>query len=184
MVFWDNNKHGKQVVNDNEPNDANRITSLQLHENDLLILEKMNLLQQTIEGMNKDNKKALMMGTLNDEKIKHLENKILDMKLGVIDLLDLIDVLMTAVNSCEVEYLKQGLGSYNNKILEIAGNLDIEMLNVVPNVKFNPKEMDCKKKVCMEEYDDDVVVEIARKGYRDIGSGNILRYAVVCVNKL
>lgn len=182
MGIFDKNKI--KITDENEQNNADKITTLQLNENDLLILEKINLLQQSFDGMKKDNKKALMMGAMNDEKIKKYENKIVDMKLGIIRLLDQIDDLISAVATCEVEYLKQGLVSYNNKVTEIANSLEIEVLDVAQNMKFNPRIMDAKEKVSMEEFDDDVVVDIYKRGYRDSSNGNILRYAIVSVNKL
>ena len=50
-------------------------------------------------------------------------------------------------------------------------------------MKFDSKIMECKEAVHLEDYEDDAVVSVLQRGYRDIRSGNILRYAKVSVNK-
>ena len=50
MGIFDKNKI--KITDENEQNNADKITTLQLNENDLLILEKINLLQQSFDGMN------------------------------------------------------------------------------------------------------------------------------------
>ena len=59
----------------------------------------------------------------------------------------------------------------------------MEVINVAENMKFDSKIMECKEAVNLEDYEDDAVVSVLQRGYRDIRSGNILRYAKVSVNK-
>lgn len=176
----------EQVVKENEMEEvegANKITPLHLFQNDVMILEKIELLQQKIDGMDKNNKKFLMAATMNDGRAEQLEQEIVEMKLGIIGLLDQIDILMSAVLSGEAGDLKKGLNSYYNKVIEIASALGLEVINVAENMKFDSKEMECKTTVHLEEYEDDTVVALLQRGYRDMNNGNVLRYAKVSVNK-
>ena len=166
-----------------EQKEVKKITPLQLFQNDVMILEKIELLQQKIDGMDKNNKKFLMAATMNDGRAEQLEQEIVDMKLGIIGLLDQIDVLMTAVLSSEVGDLKKGLNSYYGKVVEIASGLGLEVINVTENMKFDSKVMESAEAVHLEEYEDDVVVALLQRGYRDMNNGNILRCAKVSVNK-
>lgn len=183
MIFFDKNKTDKSKCEENVHKEENEITSLQLNQNDMMILEKMELLQNTIEGMDKNNKKFLMISTMNDDRVEHLEKKMIDMKLEIIDLLDQIDNLMTAIDLSDADDLKNGLNMFYNNVMEKVTNLGIEVLNVMPNMKFDPRKMDCKDVVWLEEYEDEVVVKVYSKGYKDIYSGNVLRYASVSENK-
>lgn len=180
MGIFDKNKAENEEV---EQKEIKKITPLQLFQNDVLILEKIELLQQKIDGMDKNNKKFLMAATMNDGRAEQLKNEIVDMKLGIIGLLDQIDILLTAVLSSEADDLKKGLNSYYSKVVEIASGLGIEVINIVENMKFDSKEMECAEAVHLEEYEDDTVVALLQRGYRDTSTGNILRYAKVSVNK-
>lgn len=173
----------KVETEETEIRETKKITPLQLFQNDELILEKIELLQQKIDGMDKNNKKFLMAATMNDGRAEQLEQEIVDMKLGIIGLLDQIDILMTAVLSSEAGDLKKGLNSYYGKVFEIASGLGLEVINVAENMKFDSKEMECENTVHLDEYEDDTVVALLQRGYRDMSSGNILRYAKVSVNK-
>lgn len=186
MGFLNKNKVDKTegVVHEEvEQKEIKKITPLQLFQNDVLILEKIELLQQKIDGMDKNNKKFLMAATMNDGRAEQLEREIVDMKLGIIGLLDQIDILLTAILSSEADDLKKGLDSYYSKVVEIASGLGLEVINVAENMKFDSKEMECAEAVHLEEYEDDTVVALLQRGYRDISTGNILRYAKVSVNK-
>lgn len=186
MGFMNKNKVDKTEEAEHqevEQKEIKKITPLQLFQNDVLILEKIELLQQKIDGMDKNNKKFLMAATINDGRTEQLKNDIVDMKLGIIGLLDQIDVLMTAVLSSEADDLKKGLNSYYGKVVEIASGLGLEVINVTENIKFDSNEMECAEAVHLEEYEDDTVVALLQRGYRDVSSGNILRYAKVSVNK-
>ena len=143
-------------------------TPLQLFQNDEMILEKIELLQQKIDGMDKNNKKFLMAATMNDGRAEKLEQEIVDMKLGIIGLLDQIDILMTAVLSSEAGDLKKGLNSYYGKVVEIASGLGLEAISVAENMKFDSKVMESADAVQLEEYEDDVVVALLQRGYRDL----------------
>ena len=171
----------KVETEETEIREAKKITPLQLFQNDELILEKIELLQQKIDGI--DNKKFLMAANMNDGRAEQLEQGIVDMKLKIIGLLDQIDILLTAVLSSDANDLKKGLNSYYNKVVEIASGLGLEVINVAENMKFDSKIMECKEAVHLEDYEDDAVVSVLQRGYRDIRSGNILRYAKVSVNK-
>lgn len=180
MVFFDKNKVD---VEETEQKETKKITPLQLFQNDVMILEKIGLLQQKIDVMDKNNRKFLMAATMNDGKAEQLGQEIVDMKLGIIRLLDQIDILLTAVLSSEADDLKKGLNSYYGKVAEIASGLNVEEIHIVENMKFNSKEMECAEVVHLEEYEDDTVVALLQRGYRDMSRGNILRYAKVSVNK-
>lgn len=173
----------KVETEETEIREAKKITPLQLFQNDELILEKIELLQQKIDGIDKNNKKFLMAANMNDGRAEQLEQGIVDMKLKIIGLLDQIDILLTAVLSSDANDLKKGLNSYYNKVVEIASGLGLEVINVAENMKFDSKIMECKEAVHLEDYEDDAVVSVLQRGYRDIRSGNILRYAKVSVNK-
>ena len=180
MGIFDKNK---VEVEESEQKETRKITPLQLFQNDEMILEKIELLQQKIDGMDKSNKKFLMAATMNDGRAEQLEQEIVDMKLGIIGLLDQIDILLTAVFSSEAGDLKKGLNSYYGKVMEIASGIGLEVINVAENMKFDSKEMECAEAVHLEGYEDDTVVALLQTGYRDMSSGNILRYAKVSVNK-
>ena len=180
MGIFDKNKTENEEV---EQKEIKKITPLQLFQNDVLILEKIELLQQKIDGMDKNNKKFLIAATMNDGRAEQLENEIVDMKLGIIGLLDQIDNLMSAVCSSEADDLKKHLNSYYGKVVEIASGLGLEVINVTENMKFDSKEMESVEAVHLEDYEDDTVVAVFKRGYRDMSTGNILRYAKVSVNK-
>lgn len=178
MSIFDKNK-----IEETEQKETKKITPLQLFQNDVIILEKIGLLQQKIDGMDKNNKKFLMAATMNDGRTEQLEQEIVNMKLGIIGLLDQIDILLTTVLSSEADNLKKGLKSYYGKVVKMASELGLKVINVTENMKFDSKEMECVKVVHLEEYEDDIVVELLQRGYIDMSSGNILRYAKVSVNK-
>lgn len=178
MSIFDKNK-----IEETEQKETKKITPLQLFQNDVIILEKIGLLQQKIDGMDKNNKKFLMAATMNDGRTEQLEQEIVNMKLGIIELLDQIDILLTTVLSSEADNLKKGLKSYYGKVVKMASELGLKVINVTENMKFDSKEMECVKVVHLEEYEDDIVVELLQRGYIDMSSGNILRYAKVSVNK-
>ncbi len=180
MGIFDKNKVENEEV---EQKEIKKITPSQLFQNDMMILEKIELLQQKIDSMDKNNKKFLMTATMNDGRAEQLEQEMVDMKLGIIGLLDQIDVLMTAVLSSEADDLKKGLNSYYGKVVEIASGLGLQVINVTENMKFDSKEMESAEAVHLEDYEDDTVVALLQRGYRDASSGNILRYAKVSVNK-
>ncbi len=173
----------KNKVEVSEQKDKKKSGAVQLLENDRLILEMLETLTQKLDGMDKNNKKFLMAATMNDGRTEQLEHDIVDMKMGIIGLLDQIDVLLTAILSSESEDLKKGLNSYYRKVQEIACGLGLEVINVTENMKFNSKEMESAEEVQLEDYEDDTVVALLQRGYRDISSGNVLRYAKVSVNK-
>lgn len=152
-----------------------------LLENDLAILEKIDLIYQRIDGMEKSNKKFLMITTGN--RIEQLEKQLVDMKRGIIELLDQIDFLMSAVAVSGTEDLQKGMMPYYGKVFEIAAKLGIEEIPFEEKSQFNAKEQECVDKVCVEGYEDDCVVELVRRGYRDKVNGQILRYMKVIVNK-
>lgn len=166
-----------------ENKNSKKITKLQFFQNDKVILEKIELLQNKIENMDKNNKKFLLTATMNDGRTEQLEQEILDMKMGIIGLLDQIDILLTAVFSSEADDLKSGLNSYYGKVVEITSSLGLEVMNVKENMKFDSRKMECENTVHLEEYEDDTVVDLIKRGYRDMSNGNILRYAKVSVNK-
>lgn len=56
----------KVETEETEIREAKKITPLQLFQNDELILEKIELLQQKIDGIDKNNKKFLMAANMND----------------------------------------------------------------------------------------------------------------------
>lgn len=174
----------KSEVEDAEQKVVKKITALQLFQNDVVILEKIELLQQKIEGIDKNNKKFLMAATMNDGRVEQLEQEIVDMKLGIINLLDQIDVLISAMLASEAHDLKKGLSSYYNKVIEITSGLGLDVINATENMKFDSKEMECTEVVHLEEHEDDTVVVLLQRGYKDMSSGKILRYAKVSVNKL
>ena len=173
----------KEIKKTTAQKEAKKVTVSQLFQNDMLLLEKMELLQQKMDVMDKNNKKFLMAATLNDGRAEQLEQEIVNMRLGVISLIDQIDILLSAVFASEAEELKKGVESSYTKIVEIASELGVEEINATENTKFDLKEMECEKAVYMEEYDDNTVVELIKKGYKDISTGKILRYAKVIVNK-
>lgn len=160
-----------------------KVNAAQLLENDMEILKGLELLHQKVDSMDKNNKKFLMAATMNDGRQEQLEQNIVEMKLGVIGLLDQIDVLLSAVVSSEAEALKKGLDSYYAKITEIASGLGLEEIPVINDMKFDSREQECAEVVHSEEYGDDIVVALLQRGYRDKDSGKILRCAKVTVNK-
>lgn len=180
MAIFDKDKMDDEKT---EKKSSKKITKLQFFQNDKVILEKIELLQNKIENMDKNNKKFLLTATMNDGRTEQLEQEILDMKMGIIGLLDQIDILLTAVFSSEADDLKSGLNSYYGKVVEITSSLGLEVMNVKENMKFDSRKMECENTVHLEEYEDDTVVDLIKRGYRDMSNGNILRYAKVSVNK-
>ena len=157
----------KAETEETEIRETKKITPLQLFQNDELILEKIELLQQKIDGMDKNNKKFLMAANMNDGRAEQLEQGIVDMKLKIIGLLDQIDILLTAVFSSDANDLKKGLNSYYNQVVEIASGLGLEVINVAENMKFDSKIMECKEAVHLEDYEDDAVVSVLQRGYAE-----------------
>lgn len=147
------------------------------------ILEKIELLSEKMDNIDKSNKKFLMAATINDGKSEQLEEEIVKMKIGIIELLDQIDLLVSVVCTSEAEDLKKGLHSYHRKIMDIVSGLGIEEIAIVGNMKFNPKEHECMEEVHSEEYGDDCITTLHKRGYRDKNNGKILRCAKVSVNR-
>lgn len=156
---------------------------VQLLENDTAILEKIELLYDKVDNMDKTNKKFLMAATINDGRSEQLEKDIVKMKMGIIELLDQIDMLLSVAFLNESEDLKKGLDLYYRKVADIASGLGIEEIPVATNMKFNPKEQECVEEVHLEEYEDDRVTTLRERGYRDKSNGKILRCAKVSVNR-
>ena len=152
----------------------------QLLEN---ILEKIELLSEKMDNIDKSNKKFLMAATINDGKSEQLEEEIVKMKIGIIELLDQIDLLVSAVCSSGAEDLKKGLNSYHRKAMDIALGLGIEEITVAGNMRFNPKEHECVEEVYLEGYEDNCITTLHKRGYRDRNNGKILRCAKVSVNR-
>ena len=171
---------GEKVIAAHEVGKDGEVT--QLLENDMAILEKIDLIYQRIDGMEKSNKKFFMVTTGN--RIEQLENQIVNMKRGMIELLDQIDFLMSAVAVSGAEDLQKGMMPYYGKVFEIASKLGVEEIPFKENTLFNAKEQECVEQVFMDGYEDDYVVELVRRGYRDKESGQILRYMKVTVNKV
>ncbi len=156
----------------------------ELLQKDVEILESIKILQQKIENMDKNNKKFLMAATMSDGRMEQREQEIANMKMNTIRLLDQIDVLLSAVSSSEAEGLKRGLDSYYSKITEIISEMGLEEITVENNMKFDSKEQECVEAVHLEGYEDDTVVRLLQRGYRDKNSGKIVRCAKVSVNKV
>ena len=179
--FFSRNKEEAEYT---ERKENKRITASQLQDNDMAILEQIESLHQKIDGMDRNNKKFLMAATMNDGRSEKLEQDIINMKMGVIELLDQIDVLLSAVFSSEAENLKKGLHAYYNKIAEIASGLGLEEIKAAEGMKFNPEEMECTEAVHLDGRGDDTVVAFTQRGYRDKNNGKLLRCAKVTVNRL
>lgn len=147
-----------------------------------ILCDKMCDMDIKISNIDKSNKKFLMSAAI--QKTELLEKQIADQKMNVIYLLDQIDVLVKAIQASKAEDLKQGLVSYRHRVLEIVSSLGLEEIEVKRGMEFNSKEHDCKDVVHLKGYEDDVIVDLLKRGYRDRVTGGILRYAQVTVNKV
>lgn len=147
------------------------------------ILAGINDLKIKMDTMDNNNKKYFNTAKIKEEKTEKLENEISEMKIGIISLLDQIDVLLSAVYDSETKNIKNGLKSYYRKVVEIRNGLGIEEIPVSVGKKFNPKTQECKETADAAEYEEDTVVKMIQRGYIDKKSGNILRCAKVMVNK-
>ena len=87
-----------------------------LLEKDTEILSKISSLQESIDAMSKGNKKFLMAATMNEGKYERLEQEILDIKFGAIELLDQFDIILAAIYNSESDELKNGVSSFYKKI--------------------------------------------------------------------
>lgn len=168
------------IVNETEK----QITGMQLIENDLIIIEQIQQLHDKIDGMDKNNKKFLMASTMNDGRVEKLEKNISEIKLSVINLLDHIEILKSAVEKSDLETLKSGMGVYNNKLNEIILAIGLQPIIIDEKTKFDAREMECTKIVANENYEEQEVVSIEKNGYKDVNTGRVLRYAKVIVNKI
>lgn len=155
-----------------------------LGKNDEEILLRLEVLQQKLDSMDKANKKFLMAATMNDGRSEALEKENLTLKKGIISLLDQFDVLIQAIYSSDADSLKGGLASSYDEITRIIAGLGLEEIPVESGAAFNSNEQECVETVHLEGKEDDTVADYLQRGYRDINTGNILRYAKVTVNKL
>lgn len=160
-----------------------KVSVAELLKNDEAILEGISVLIQKMDSMDKNNKKFLMAATISDERTEHLEETIHHMKMGVIALLDQIDFMMSAVCSGKENELVQGFTVFQHKIAEIITDMGLEEIPVTEKMKFNSKEQECSHTEHREDYEDEVIVALLHRGYRDKKNGKILRFAAVSVNK-
>ena len=179
-VLKKKNEEKDELVNETDE----QITEMQLIENDLIIIEQIQQLHDKIDGMAKNNKKFLMASTMNDGRVEKLEKEISELKLNVINLLDHIEILQSAIQKSDLETLKSGMGVYNKKIVEITSTIGLQPIVINEKTKFDALEMECTKFVTDEKHGDQEVVSIEKSGYKDVNTGRVLRYAKVIVNKL
>lgn len=181
-----NETHKKSENIDTEKkqdNDRKIMKINQLFDDNKNIVKKLDEINEHIEEIGRINKKFLIAATMGDEKTEHLEKTIYKMKMGVIKLLDEMYVLIDGINSSRADDLKEGVPAFKKTISEIIKSFDIEEIAVDINMLFDPRKCDCKGEVCLDVYEDEVIVEVVRPGYIDKESGDILRYAQVIVNK-
>jgi len=174
------NKKKEQLNRQNSINNNSVAVYLKKDEE---IIDKIDKLYQKIEGIEKSNKKFLMTANaLFEVKQDSKEDENTILKLGIIEMLDQIDVLVPGVNFAVTEDIRKGIESFNAKINEIIAKLGIERIKISEHEKFDSKIMECSEKSHLDGYEDDAVTAVIRTGYIDKRSGQVLRYAKVLVN--
>lgn len=187
MRVWGNREKKPKMEKTADGSNTGKIimeTVEALQKNDTEILENVKKLQEEMAAMDTRNKRFLMAANaVMSGKTEELGQEIINMKKWIISLLDEIDGLVAAVNQNGTEDLKKSLHPFSNKIKEVSSRLGLEEIPVAENMPFDANVMEGIKVVCKEGYNDDAVVGLHLRGYRDKNSGIILRCAKVSVNK-
>lgn len=164
-----------QVV-DKEPFDAKEL----IEKNDV-ILHKIEELAEKVDLIDKNNKKFLMAASMN--KLNAQENKIKNMKLSVIDILDNVDVLLNQVEKLGDDTLNEGIGMISKGILDSLSDIDLEVIPTAVGDVFNPAIHNCIETGHKEDIAEDTILAINKKGYKDLENGLVIRTTEVVVNK-
>lgn len=162
---------------------SKKVNQIKLLENDAAILESIQALYQKVDSMDKGNKKFLMAATLNGGKTEGLEKELYHMKMNMVALLDQIDLLVSAICSNNVEEMKQNLGVFRSKIVQLAVSSGLEEIEAECGSQFQAQEQECIESVSRMEQEDNTIVDLFQRGYRDKTNGKVLRCAKVSVNK-
>ena len=188
-VKREDTKIEEKALDEPNMNPEENVNMVQLLQCDVAILEGLQTLcdkvcemDNKLNTIDRNNKKFLMSAAV--QKTELLEKQIADQKMNSIYLLDQIDVLVKAIQASKAEDLKQGLVSYRHRVLEIVASLGLEEIEVKRGMEFNSKEHDCKDVVHVKGYENDIIIDLLKRGYKDRTTGAILRYAHVTVNKV
>lgn len=152
-----------------------------LYQQNKEILEAIGELKNSVNTIDKNNKKFLMTASM--QRTELLENEIFEMKMGIIGLLDQIDIIVSVVDSSLVEDIKSGLPAFKSKVSQLAKSMNIEEIPVVIGGEFNPDVQECNEMISSPHYGDNIVVKICQRGYIDKSTNRVLRCANVMVNK-
>lgn len=162
-----------------EKNEA--MSAAVLMQNDMAILEQLETLNKKVDAIDRNNKKFLMTASMN--KNEELEKSVIAMKLGVIAILDQLDILVASLYVDADEKTKDGIEMTMKSIKNNLLNIGIEEIEVIIGEAFNPEIHKCLKTVNDDSYNADTINALIKRGYRDTSNKLIIRPAEVIVNK-
>lgn len=152
-----------------------------LIQNDMSILEQLDILNKKVDVIDRNNKKFLMTASMN--KNEELEKTVSSMKLGVIAILDQLDILVASLYDEAGEKTKDGIEMMMESIKNNLLNIGIEEIEVIVGDAFNPEIHKCLETVNDNSYGTDTITDLVKRGYKDTRNKLIIRPAEVVVNK-
>ena len=160
---------------------SKKISAAILLQNDLEILEQLNLVISKVDAMDKSNKKFLMTASM--KKIEELENRIESMKNEVVKILDNIDLITDTLADDASDNVKKGIEMILKGINKSVTEFEIEEIVVNVGDVFNTDMHKCVDKKYDANLDEDIIVRLVKRGYRDSLTGITIRPAEVVINK-
>ncbi|QFJ54339.1 nucleotide exchange factor GrpE [Pseudobutyrivibrio xylanivorans] len=171
------NHKNKQNNNSDFEGDGSEKLILQNNE----ILNQLQDISNKIDTLDKSNKKFLMSASIN--KTEYLEQRIKNIKNGIIGILDNVDILALQMKSIDNENIQAGIDMVLGELKKEIHSVEIKEIEVKTGDKFDPDFHNCIETYFDDNYQEDTILSVRKKGYLDLDNNLVIRTAEVVVNK-